>query len=217
MGNNNYKFKPKFRKTYNNWEINFPYGVLPNNQKRKTFKTEEDARSFVLNLMPDIYDEKIETDRCCIDCGYIFPIEGSYKRRMCRSCSNIKRSKIRKNRKTNGLCSYARCNNVYLPNGSVCYEHWFSNKASDHLNNKELYINLINIYEKQNRKCVYTGVDLIPSDNMHLDHIISRYDSPELINDINNLQWVHKDINLMKTRFSHKEFIMMCKFIAKRF
>ena len=103
-----------------------------------------------------------------------------------------------------------------MSTSTFCYNHWFSSIASQYFKRSEA-IDLINLYEKQNRRCVYTGVLLIPSENMSLDHIVSRNDNPELTNDINNVQWVHKDINMMKTRFSHDGFIKLCKHIAKRF
>lgn len=213
-------YKPYYRKN-NRWVVRFPDGILTDNKTSKTFKSEEEAKLFVLELIPDAYDDKIETERCCIDCKHILAIEhfktSKSFRRFCKSCGSSRELKVRHHRNEKGICRFVNCNNSKLLNSGFCYNHWFSHKAGDHLGDSQLGINLINIYERQNRRCVYTGIGLIPNDNMSLDHIISRYDAPELASDINNLQWVHKDINQMKTKFSHNAFIILCKHIANRF
>lgn len=216
-----FEFKPWYNKRVNKWRVAFPVGLLTDNKKYKFFKTEEEARLFVLELIPDAYDEKIETERCCIDCKHILPMENfkccNTTTRCCVMCRNARHLKTNHKRRENGLCKHVHCNKLNLINSELCYEHWFQKKATHHLKDYRRGIELINIYEKQNRRCVYTGVELIPNNNMSLDHIASRYDAPELINNINNLQWVHKDINTMKTRFSHNSFISLCKYIANKF
>jgi hypothetical protein len=134
---------------------------------------------------------------------------------VCKSCGVKRRAIINKNKYNNNIC-YS-CNDSRLPKSIYCYNHWFRCTSKTYFSTHKYSIDLINLYEKQNRRCVYTGVLLIPNENMSLDHIISRNDNPELTNDINNVQWVHKDINMMKTRFSHDVFIKLCKHIAKRF
>ena len=62
-------------------------------------------------------------------------------------------------------------------------------------------------------KCAYTGMDITPptahSGTASLDRIDPTKGYVE-----GNLQWVHKDINRMKNKFSEKHFIEMCCKVA---
>ena len=73
------------------------------------------------------------------------------------------------------------------------------------------------LWEVQNKKCVYSGIELIPwkksEDNnstMSLDRIDSKIGYIK-----NNIQWVHKDINNMKMGLDEKTFLDFCCKIAK--
>jgi hypothetical protein len=59
-----------------------------------------------------------------------------------------------------------------------------------------------NIWLKQNKKCVIAGIELKMNDTASLDRI----DSNSYYH-INNVQWVHKDINNMKLCYSEKYFV----------
>lgn len=72
-----------------------------------------------------------------------------------------------------------------------------------------------NLFLKQNRKCALTGINLtirnrLKYGNASLDRIDS---SKGYIED--NVQWVHKDINMMKRTYDQNYFIEMCKKVAK--
>lgn len=76
---------------------------------------------------------------------------------------------------------------------------------------------LSGIFEKQNKKCVLTGVDLYfgriryyRETNASLDRIDSRKGYIE-----GNVQWVLKDINLAKSTFDQEYFIKLCNLVAK--
>lgn len=73
------------------------------------------------------------------------------------------------------------------------------------------------LFLKQNRKCALTGLDLKFSTysggndgNASLDRINS-----DLGYTIDNIQWVHKDINIMKMDLSNEELIKYCKLILE--
>jgi hypothetical protein len=73
-----------------------------------------------------------------------------------------------------------------------------------------------NLFLKQNGKCAISGIDIILS--------TYRYDNPTASLDRidstigyipSNIQWIHKDINRMKSNFSDEYFISICIKIAK--
>lgn len=75
------------------------------------------------------------------------------------------------------------------------------------------------LYVKQDRKCALTGVDLIfgqtwkdcnkGRSTASLDRIDSNKDYT-----IDNIQWVHKDINIMKMDLKNEDFIEWCKKVS---
>jgi hypothetical protein len=101
-------------------------------------------------------------------------------------------------------------------------------KGGGILNRKEKYFNvsidyLWNLYLKQNRKCALSGMD-IGFDGTTLENkcketskftcSLDRIDSSQGYTE-GNVQWVHKNINLMKNSFSTDTFISFCKKVAE--
>lgn len=68
------------------------------------------------------------------------------------------------------------------------------------------------LYNKQKRKCALTGLDLDTS-LTNLTASLDRIDSSKGYIE-GNVQWVHKDINMMKRVYSQEYFIEMCKLVA---
>jgi len=78
---------------------------------------------------------------------------------------------------------------------------------------------LWDVYNKQDRKCPYTNINLVISpknsefrtpENASLDRIDS---SKGYI--VGNVQWVYKFVNVMKHELSHNEFIEICNLISR--
>jgi hypothetical protein len=70
------------------------------------------------------------------------------------------------------------------------------------------------LLDEQDYKCAYTGVNLVLGVNAQLDH-----KTPIELggsNDPSNLHWVDKEINRMKGKHSHNEFIQICQLIGSR-
>lgn len=64
-------------------------------------------------------------------------------------------------------------------------------------------------FEKQEHKCALSGMILILSDDKNNTASLDRIDSSKCYS-VDNIQWVHKDINIMKNHFTEKYFIDMC-------
>lgn len=84
------------------------------------------------------------------------------------------------------------------------------------ITNKELWDKFI----EQERKCAYTGIILTLAKNNE-DHkkgnytaSIDRIDSSKGY-EKDNVQWVHKRINIMKGNMSEEEFIEWCKLVSE--
>lgn len=82
-----------------------------------------------------------------------------------------------------------------------------------------------NLYLLQNKKCALTGLDLVFEPNcVHNKNVNFRKKRTASLDRIDsskgyiegNVQWVHKDVNLMKNYFNQDYFIKICKLICKK-
>lgn len=71
------------------------------------------------------------------------------------------------------------------------------------------------LFEKQGRRCAYTGRPLELGVNASLDHKLPRSSHPELRADPNNLHWVDASINSMKHDMTHDEFLSICAEVSR--
>jgi hypothetical protein len=72
------------------------------------------------------------------------------------------------------------------------------------------------LYESQNKRCALTGVEIVFKDdiiNGENTASLDRIDSSKGYI-AGNIQWVHKDINLMKGSLSQEDFISLCHTIS---
>lgn len=73
------------------------------------------------------------------------------------------------------------------------------------------------LFLEQNRKCALSGVDIyFPNTTTKTNSRTASLDRIDFSMGYveGNVQWVHKDVNLMKNRLSEKYFIAMCDKIA---
>lgn len=80
---------------------------------------------------------------------------------------------------------------------------------------------LWNLFLKQDKRCALTNVELTFTSN-YRDYKKLQTASLDRINSdkgyiINNIQWVHKTINILKRDVDQDKFIEMCKQVARNF
>jgi len=68
---------------------------------------------------------------------------------------------------------------------------------------------LCDLYEQQNETCALSGLPITLNENASVDRIDNDGNYT-----IDNIQWVHKDVNFMKRTYSQEYFIDMCSKIA---
>ena len=117
-------------------------------------------------------------------------------------------------RKLNGICIV--CSNDAVPRLTMCKIHLVMQVGSRGCGNgtKAFAEMLLEIFEKQERQCPYTGEHLSIGDNASLDHVKPKSRFPELIDEPSNLQWVTKRANTAKQDMTHEEFISFCKTVV---
>lgn len=124
----------------------------------------------------------------------------------------IKKNTYRK-RKQSGEC--VKCGLTSLPDNVFCWHCWFSDKASQRCEGDDKLEAILKLWEHQNGLCFYSDEKLVPGQNASLDHQLPR--SQGGTNEISNLKWVCRRINLMKTDMTHDEFVSMCTYVANKF
>lgn len=74
------------------------------------------------------------------------------------------------------------------------------------------------IFEKQSRKCIFTGLPLAFSKSFKSKEQTASLDriNPDLGYVRGNVQWVHKEINMMRGKRTVDEFIKWCKLVAQK-
>lgn len=112
-------------------------------------------------------------------------------------------------------------NGVGQISGAFWYDHIVRSASGDKGRRKEISLSIDKEYAwklflEQNSKCALSGLDLkFPERSKDLSWTASldRIDSSKGYVD-GNVQWVHKDVNMMKRVYSQEYFIKLCKLIS---
>ena len=67
------------------------------------------------------------------------------------------------------------------------------------------WMELMDLFDKQNRRCAYSNIPLTLRKNAQLDHIVPKSKGGE--NVIDNLHWVHRTVNRMKSCMDEDSFL----------
>lgn len=100
-------------------------------------------------------------------------------------------------------------------NGKYCVTCALKTSARRWLEDSSRWMELKDLFKKQDGKCAYTDIPIFIGENASLDHKNPR--SKGGANSIENLQWVDWDINRMKTDIPHDKFLAICHFISNKF
>jgi len=101
-------------------------------------------------------------------------------------------------------------------------EFWSNQKTHAQSRGRSFTLSIEQAWElfvQQGRKCAYTGLPLTFSGCYHRDKAaqtasLDRIDSAGNYTS-DNVQWVHKDVNMMKQKLSHERFIELCRLIGE--
>ncbi len=156
----------------------------------------------------------------CVKCRE--PRDGPFKK--CNACTkayNDKNAARMADRKARGLCSY--CSTPCYQHGErLCTVCLLKAVAMSTLGSTKRWPELRTLFDKQEAKCAYTGVDIVIREarrsdqrfTASLDHKVPRsLGGPD---SIENLQWVSWLVNRAKTDMTHEQFIEMCSVVVER-
>jgi hypothetical protein len=137
----------------------------------------------------------------------------------CNKCTINVRAKnkvyVVEKRKSNaiiGLC-YS-CNKPHLSNNKLCEKCYYYKASGKALKTKTRWKELQQLLIKQDFKCYYTGIPLTLGVNTSIDHVIPTARGGSFT--IDNIVWVHIDINVMKRAHSVSQFIELCNLVVNK-
>lgn len=138
----------------------------------------------------------------CKNCKKRPPREG---RKLCEYCTTnyvAKGNQKQSERIKNGLCF--RCGKQPENPSRACRACALKVIASDNLKDIKRASEIGELLDKQQSRCVYTGLSLILGRNASLDHIVPRCKGGT--DDLSNLQWIETGINRLKRDLDDAEF-----------
>jgi hypothetical protein len=155
--------------------------------------------------------------RECPDCHktIIYKTNSSYysatrRNSICKTCRTIRANKSSKRDNTGEK-------NAFWKGYKDIPFHWFSKYFLRKGRNRKGDITIEQVYNlwiNQNKKCKLSGLDIdFIRREAGVSASIDRIDSSKEYT-MDNIQLVHKDINLMKNHFNQEYFINVCKMIS---
>jgi hypothetical protein len=147
------------------------------------------------------------TYKCVCDCGNIITVSSAWRLKKTLSCGCLKKKEH---------------NNMWAGYGSISGTLFGKAKQSAKKRNMDFDLTIVdldNLHKKQNGKCALTGEILEFGTNFSKRAIdvtasLDRIDSSKGYT-VDNIQWVHKDLNMMKRNYDNDYFKYICYLVAK--
>lgn len=145
----------------------------------------------------------------CVTCDQP-PLAGKRRCEGCCAKSSARGVALVEKRGARGHCR--QCSAPRIPDSAMCLKHWLQAKSKEHWGHVRNWETLLALAERQRWRCHYTGEVLTPGANMSLDHRIAKaHPAFPGHDDMTNLAWTTKALNLAKNRHSEDEFIALCE------
>lgn len=162
----------------------------------------------------------------CADCGNSFEGHRLAKTPRCPSCRieywNYKMRQGFKHRtdrrNAEGLCIVCG-KEPQFHSSKLCSFHWVKNIVTTSLKLPKDKIDsacmiLLEKLKGQDFKCFYTNLPLIPGLDASIEHILPRSTHPTEAHKLDNLVWIHREVNRMRGNLPFEEFIRFATLCA---
>lgn len=158
----------------------------------------------------------------CQKCSLPVEKKGSYYCNKCGSEKYQTEAQKRILRREAGKCYL--CHSASLEKSLFCEDHYFKHKARSNLNDSKRFVELKELFYKQNGRCAITGLPMViggsvmgdddyTGDAASVDHKIPKSlggdNSPE------NIQWILSWVNNMKSNYTMVDFVSKIGIIHK--
>lgn len=154
---------------------------------------------------------------CVCDCGRTADINTNYLMRgLAKTCGHKDCSYHRQDYSNNGK------NNIkFTGYEEISGQLWSSYRCNAERRNIIFDINIKDVWElflRQNKKCSISNIDIFfgKTNTSERTASLDRIDSKKGYT-IDNVHWVHKDINKMKMNLDMEKFINLCKIVSNNY
>lgn len=148
---------------------------------------------------------------CLCDCGNKYQASS---RHLARASNNVRSCGCSQIKRGNDHKQWTGFNEISGHWWSSHVKHSANSKARKHVEVDLTKEEAWEVFIKQERKCVFTGEILVISNKAGLNTAsIDRIDNTVGYTK-DNIQWVHKTINMMKRVYSSEEFVKWCTKVA---
>ena len=177
----------------------------------RTCVTKVSKRSYILQKERRL---KRQESGLCPSCGNKPGLNDGV---VCGSCKEKQRayyhsSKEKRSRRKNKERECSCCRSPRYHESKLCRKHWGMDLARKYSFYGD-HMALLSLLEKQEFKCFYTGMPLVPGKNASIDHLNPRSRYPEEESELNNIAWVDREVNRMKGNKTTSEFFAICRSI----
>lgn len=132
----------------------------------------------------------------------------------CNSCLEEQRAKAKlKTQKNIADKKCIHCSTPAIDGHRLCEVCYLKQRATRHFKDVSRWQELKEVYNQQQGICPYTGERLVIGVNAELDHLVPREKGGS--NEKSNLQWVLKQINVMKWHYYENEFLQIVKKVCE--
>ena len=156
--------------------------------------------------------ERLEAN-LCERCGKRPPSEGLKQCRPCADRAKNATTARRKERLVNGMCGACGLHPI-LTTQTVCKACYYKRISCSSFGTCADGKALEEMFEKQEGKCPLSGRQIVLGDTAELDHILA-ISRGGLVNDLQNVRWVHKMVNRSKQHYTDEEFLELVRDIAR--
>lgn len=138
---------------------------------------------------------------------------------LCTKCNITKQKILKYNVETNKTTKCLKCYKDRKTYRGV--ETYYFNKIKARALKKKQAFNItfnsiIDLFYNQKEKCALSGLPLVIRKSKKDKEITASLDRKDSLKGytIDNVQWVHKDINKLKSNFTEQKFKLLCKLVS---
>ncbi len=139
----------------------------------------------------------------CTNCGMSPPVEGAKWCQACRDKGAVRHRSQSAHRLKHNLC-YRCASPLGDTPSNYCESCVFKIIAVKNLGDASRADEIAELFDKQSRRCAYTGLPLTLGVDASVDHIIPR--SKGGSDALQNLQWVHRQVNRWRSDMDDGDF-----------
>jgi len=155
------------------------------------------------------YIKKLDKSNLCKRCAKRERVDGMARCQECREAA----VKFSQNKRIywvkNNLCAGCGKPAIVIKKSTKCEDCWFKSVQRKYAKTTKGWEDIKELFYSQDKKCAYTGRDMVIGENLSIDHKIARSVGGK--HKIDNLQWIDFTVNKMKQNLKEEDFFQLIR------